>query len=163
VFAPKDQENPMNVPEQIAHEVLIEAPVERVWAMLTEAEHVRRWFAFDGAAIDLRPGGEIIMHWKEHGTYYARVERVEPPRRFAYRGSHRPDEQPRDDNATLVEFTLEPHGSGTLLRVVESGFRALDLTETEQAALAAGNVQGWSGGFAALQEYARSLTAPAAR
>ena len=153
----------MNVPEQITHEVVIAAPVERVWAMLTVADHVRQWFAFDGASIDLRPGGEIVMRWKEHGTYYARVERVEPPRRFSYRGSHRPDEQPRDDNATLVEFTLEPRGGDTLLRVVESGFRDLDLTEAEQAELAAGNVQGWSGGFAALEEYARKLSAPAAR
>ena len=29
------------VPEQIAHEIVIDAPVDRVWAIITEAEHIR--------------------------------------------------------------------------------------------------------------------------
>jgi uncharacterized protein YndB with AHSA1/START domain len=30
------------VPEQIEREIVIDAPVERAWAMLTEAEHIRQ-------------------------------------------------------------------------------------------------------------------------
>ena len=45
------------VPDQIERETVIAAPVERVWALLTEAEHLGRWFGDAGAEIDLRPGG----------------------------------------------------------------------------------------------------------
>jgi uncharacterized protein YndB with AHSA1/START domain len=37
------------VPEQIERETVIAAPVERVWALLTEAEHLGRWFGDAGA------------------------------------------------------------------------------------------------------------------
>jgi uncharacterized protein YndB with AHSA1/START domain len=143
------------VPEQITHEAVINAPPERVWAMLTQAEHIRAWFAFDGATIDLRPGGELVMTWKEHGTFHTRIEEVDPPRRFAYRWAHVSGEQPRDGNSTLVEFTLNAEDSATRLLVVESGFRELDLSDEERAELVNANVQGWSGGFTALQEYAK--------
>jgi transketolase C-terminal domain/subunit len=58
---------------QIERETVIAAPVERVWALLTEAEHVGRWFCDDGAEIDLRPGGAMVLRWTEHGTTHARV------------------------------------------------------------------------------------------
>ena len=142
------------VPEQIEREIVIDAPVERIWAMLTEAEQIQQWFAYDGATIDPRPGGALVMTWKEHGTHHARIERIEPERLFSYRWARRRDEQPGPGNSTLVEFTLTAEGSGTRLRVVESGFTALDLPESEQAESAAENVQGWSGSFAALKEHA---------
>jgi uncharacterized protein YndB with AHSA1/START domain len=145
------------VPEQIEHEVFIDAPPERVWQLITEAEHIKEWFAFDGVTIDLRPGGEFVMSWKEHGTFYSRIERVEPPHVFSYRGSIHPDQAPAEGNTTLVEFTISPKGNGTRLRVVESGFRDLALSEAERADFAAGNVQGWNGAFTALQEYLQRL------
>lgn len=151
------------VPEQIEQEVIIDAPLERVWAIITEAEHIRQWFAFDGAEIDLRPGGTLVMRWQEHGTFPARIEAVEPPRRFSYRWAHVSGDEPSEGNSTLVEFTLSPAGAGTRLRVVESGFRDLHLTEAEQAGWVADNVQGWAGGLAALQEYVARETAPVAR
>lgn len=146
-------------PEQIEHEIIIDAPVARVWAIITEAEHIKQWFAFDGAEIDLRPGGELVMQWKEHGTYHARIVRIDPERLFSYRWARLAGQQPGDGNSTLVEFTLSPEGNGTRLRVVESGFRDLDLPEAEQAEWAADNTQGWSGGFEKLREYARSVAA----
>lgn len=145
------------VPEQIEHEVFIDAPPERVWQLITEAEHIREWFAFDGATIDLRPGGELVMRWKEHGTFYSRIERVEPPRYFSYRGSIHPDQAPADGNTTLVEFTITPEGKGSRLQVVESGFRDLAKSGEERAEFVAWNIQGWRGGFTALQEYVERL------
>lgn len=147
------------VPEQIEREIVIAAPVERIWAMLTEADLIQQWFAFDGATIDLRPGGALDMHWKEHGTYHAWIEQVEPPRLFSYRWARLADEQPGPGNSTLVEFTLTPDGTGTRLRVVESGFTTLDLPEDEQAEWAAGNVEGWNGGFTTLKEHAERQAA----
>jgi uncharacterized protein YndB with AHSA1/START domain len=145
------------VPDRISHEIVIDAPPERVWQLITEADHIREWFAFDGATIDLRPGGELVMRWKEHGTFYSRIERVEPPYQFSYRGSIHPDQAPADGNTTLVEFTISAEGNGSRLRVVESGFRDLAKSDEERAEFVAGNIQGWSGGFTALQEYVERL------
>lgn len=150
------------IPEQIEHEVVVSASPEKVWEILTQAEHIREWFAFDGATIDLRPGGELMMRWKEHGTFYSRIERVEPPYRFAYRGSLLPDDHRIDKgHSTLVEFTITSEGEGSRLRVVESGFRDLAISPEEQDEYVAGNIQGWSGGFAALQDYVERLTTAA--
>jgi uncharacterized protein YndB with AHSA1/START domain len=147
------------VPDSIEREIVIEAPVDRVWNALTRAEHFRHWFAFDGAEIDLRPGGTIIMHWKEHGTYYGIIEQIEPQRLFAFRGAQTAGEAPRVGNSTLVAFTLSPEGPGTRLRVVESGFRSLEGSAKEQAEQVKANTMGWQGAFEALQAYLRRQAA----
>ena len=72
-------------PDRIEREITIAAPVERVWSILTEAEHIGGWFADAGAEIDLRPGGALTMLWARARRVRARIEAVEPPRRFAYR------------------------------------------------------------------------------
>ena len=118
------------VPDQIEQEVVVEAPVERVWAVLTEAEHIGTWFG-DSAEIDLRPGGELIVSWDEHGSYPAVVVKVEPPTFFSFRWARPAGAKPREGNSTLVEFTLSAEGERTRLRVVESGFPSLEGSEQE--------------------------------
>ena len=73
------------VPDQIEREITIEAPVDRVWDVITQAEHIGQWFGDAGAEIDLRPGGRLTCSWKEHGTVNAIVEQVDRPRAFSYR------------------------------------------------------------------------------
>jgi uncharacterized protein YndB with AHSA1/START domain len=147
------------VPDRIEREVLIAAPIERVWAIITRPEHVGSWFGDAGAEIDLRPGGVILIHWKEHGTGYGIVERVEPPRVFAWRGALLGHTDIRDGNSTRVEFTLTPEGDGTRLRVVESGFSTLDLPADEALRQAEGNVEGWRIKTAELAEYVAGVAA----
>lgn len=131
------------VTDEIEREVRIAAPVERVWALITESEHVGVWFGDAGAEIDLRPGGALSFSWSEHGTVLGRVEHVEPPHRFSYRWAAQRGVEPADGNSTLVEFTLRAEGAETLLRVVERGFASLDGDEDERARRRAGNVEGW--------------------
>ena len=131
------------VPERIEREVMISAPIERVWAVVTQPEHVGTWFGDAGAEIDLRPGGVIITHWAEHGTGYGIVERVEPPHVFAWRGALLGHTEVRPDNSTVVEFTLTAEGDQTRLRVVESGFHTLAIPADEAMEQAEGNVEGW--------------------
>ena len=133
-------------PDRIEREVYIAAPVERVWSVLTEAEHIGGWFADAGAEIDLRPGGALVMSWEQHGTTRARVEAVEPPTRFAYRWTAHhaePGAEPEDGNSTLVEFTLAPDGDATRLRVVETGFAALATGDELRTKNYDDNVGGW--------------------
>src|SRR6185437_4962433 len=72
------------VPDRVEREILIDAPPDVVWSVVTEAEHVGRWFS-DSAAVDLRPGGELILTWDEHGAVYWRVEKVDPPHFVSFR------------------------------------------------------------------------------
>jgi uncharacterized protein YndB with AHSA1/START domain len=147
-------------PDQIERETTIEAPVERVWELLTQAEHVGRWFGDAGAEIDLRPGGAMVMHWREFGSSHGRIETVEPHRRFVYRWAPFKDpggEEPAEGNSTRVEFTLTPEGDGTRLRVVESGFAALATTDEQRAANVQGNTDGWAQELGELADYARKV------
>ena len=147
------------VPEQIEREVVIAAPIERVWAVITQAEHVGRWFGDAGAEIDLRPGGAILIHWAEHGTGYGIVERVEPPHVFAWRGALLGHTEIRDGNSTRVEFTLTAEGGQTRLRVVESGFDMLDVPAEEALRPAEGNVEGWRIKMDELRDYVAGVAA----
>src|SRR5215207_1038219 len=132
--------------DRIERDVLIAAPVERVWELITTAEHLGHWFADGGAEIDLRPGGAMSLTWQRQGTVHGRVETVEPPHRFAYRWVHRRDslEEASPANSTLTEFTLAAEGDGTRVSVVESGFDALDLDEAARAELFASHARGWA-------------------
>jgi uncharacterized protein YndB with AHSA1/START domain len=148
------------VPEQIERETVIAAPVERVWTLLTEAEHLGRWFGDAGAELDLRPGGALSLSWEEHGTVRGRVVDVEAPNRFSYRWFALPETDggdPVEGNSTLVEFTLEAEGGGTRLRVVESGFDKLFAEPAKQNERAEGNRKGWASELAELADYAERV------
>jgi uncharacterized protein YndB with AHSA1/START domain len=131
------------VPNSIEREVLIDAPVELVWSIVTEPEYVGRWLS-DTAQIDRRPGGEAIFTWEAYGTTLARVERVEPPHLLALRWMD-PGRQGeiREGTSTLVELHLRADGEGTRLRVVESGFAELDGSEAGNATNAEKHGSGW--------------------
>lgn len=145
------------VPERIEREVIIDAPVERVWAVVTQAEHIGIWFGDAGAEIDLRPGGLMMIRYKEYGEGFARVEKVEPPHYFSFRSPRPGHREPVEGDCTLAEFFLTPEGNRTRLRVVESGFRTLDLPEEEQAKHAEGNMEGWRIELGHLQDYVKQL------
>ena len=150
------------VPDQIERETVINAPVERVWELITAPEHVGRWFGDAGAEIDLRPGGEMVIRWTDYGTSHARVVAVEPHTLFSYRWAPFKDpggEQPAEGNSTLVEFTLAPDGDGTRLRVVESGFASLATSEEQRAKNHASNTGGWQVEIDELADYAAKVAA----
>jgi uncharacterized protein YndB with AHSA1/START domain len=147
------------VPNSIEREVLIDAPVDVVWSIVTEPQHVGRWLS-DAAEIDLRPGGELVLRWDQLGAASGKVERVEPPHLFSFRWvTPEPDRDPsaREGFVTLVEFLLRAEGDGTLLRVVESGFASIDGSEQQNADLAARHSNGWGGFLDHLSEYASTV------
>jgi uncharacterized protein YndB with AHSA1/START domain len=113
----------MAFPDRIERTVRLASPPGDVWAALTTAEGLSAWFG-ERATIDLRPGGAASMTFAGGMTVDMRVERVEEPTVFAYtwRLPDLPDDDPR---RTYVEFTLEPDGVGTVLRVTETGFAQL--------------------------------------
>ncbi|MEV0396982.1 SRPBCC domain-containing protein [Polymorphospora rubra] len=143
--------------DHIRREIFIKATVGHVWELITRAEHVQVWFAFDGAEIDPRPGGALVHTWKEHGSFRGVIEQIDPPTVFSYRYSSVPDEDPRPGYQTLVTFTLAADGDGTRLTVVESGFDELAMGPEQQRIHLQGAADGWAGGLSALQEHAATV------
>jgi uncharacterized protein YndB with AHSA1/START domain len=150
------------VADIIERETVINAPVERVWELITQAEHLGRWFGDAGAEIDLRPGGAMALRWTEYGTTCGRVVAVEPHTRFSYRWAPFKDpsgDEPGEGNSTLVEFTLQPEGDGTRLRVVESGFASLATSDAQRQQNLTGNTEGWEFETGELRAYAEKVSA----
>ena len=144
-------------PDAIEREILIDAPPSVVWAIVTEAQHLGGWFS-DEAEIDLRPGGRMLLTWREHGTYEGRVEMVDAPRVFAFRWQTREGEF-SETNSTLVVMTLETEGAGTRLRVVESGFATLPWPDDARARYADENAKGWLTELDELRDYVAQMVA----
>lgn len=142
--------------DRIETDVLIAAPVERVWELVTRGEHVGRWFGDASAEIDLRPGGALTITWAEYGAVHGRVETVEPPHRFAFRWlvTFESDAEATPANSTLTEFTLAAEGASTRVAVVESGFDALDLEPAARAERFADHTTGWTKELGELVTYA---------
>lgn len=140
--------------DRIESETLIAAPVERVWSLVAQPGF---WVA-DKASLPgtvAREGESMVAKNPEHGDFPVRVEKVDPPSYLAYRwASAFPGEELREDNSTLVEFTLTAEGDQTRLRVVESGFAALAGSERLRDQALKGNTDGWRQELDALKDRA---------
>lgn len=93
-----------------------------------------------------------------HGAYHTVVKRAEEPSFLSYRWARDIDTEPAEGNSTLVEFNLTEVFAGTLLRVVETGFASLHVTEAEQAKAVVDNTESWQSELAQLKEYAERPT-----
>lgn len=126
--------------DRIECETLIDASVEQVWSIVAEPGV---WVADEPAGASAQEGYSTVVTG-QHGSFPVRVEKVEPKTYVAYRWVHAfPGEDLREDNSTLVEFTLTPEGSSTRLRVVESGFAALAAPEERRTQAFKDNSGGW--------------------
>ena len=106
----------------------IAAPVEKVWAAVTEAEHISRWFGraeITGRGV----GASGTLTWPDHGPVPLRVEAFDAQHTVSYRWSNddalgTPPDVLDVAHSTVFTFTLEPLQHGTRLTVVETGFDA---------------------------------------
>ena len=150
------------VPDNIEREVLVDAPPEVVWSVVTDARHVAEWFS-DAAEIDLRPGGRVVLTWHGHGTCTGHVVTLDRPHTFAFRWLRREAGEAEDQGSTLVELTLTPVGDRTRLRVTESGFPDLPWPEGAKETYVSENERGWSVELRELQEYVSAMAGRTAR
>lgn len=115
--------------DRIERSVQIDAPRSRVWRALASAEEFGKWFGADLRGQLFAPGervrGQITIPGYEHIAFDVVIERIQPESLLSYRW-HPYAVDPKVDyekeQRTVVTFTLEDAGSGTLLTVVESGF-----------------------------------------
>lgn len=108
--------------------ITIAAPIEKVWAAITEAEHIMRWFGQAAVLDEVAVGARGVFSFEGYGDFPVLIEELDPPRMIAYRWSNddargiNPDDVD-PDHSTVFRFTLDPIASGgTQLTVVETGF-----------------------------------------
>jgi uncharacterized protein YndB with AHSA1/START domain len=135
--------------DRIERSITIQAPRERVWRALSNAEAFGHWFGAKLAGQTFEPGkrtrGQITICGHEDAWFDVVIERMEPPAVFSFRWhpySVDPAVDYSQEEPTLVTFTLaEAPGNSTLLTVVESGFDKVPPHRRMEAFRM--NTQGW--------------------
>lgn len=129
----------MSATDRIEKQVLLKAPLAKVWKALTDTREFGAWFRvrLDGQfAVGRRIRGPITYPGYEHVTMDVTVETMETERLFAFRwhpAAVNPGVDYSAEPTTLVEFRLEKKPEGTLLTVVESGFDAIPAGRRDEA------------------------------
>ncbi len=140
------------MPDRIEKSIELNAPVTRVWRALTDYREFGEWFRVKLDA-PFVPGqtsrGPITWPGYEHVVWEALIEKMEPERLFSFTWAHAKSLDKASyssdytgEPTTLVEFTLEPTASGTLLRLAESGFDKIPADRRDHAYR--GNEGGWA-------------------
>jgi uncharacterized protein YndB with AHSA1/START domain len=144
------------VTDTIEREITIQAGLATVWDLVSEPG----WWVGESAAEPVRePGAVTVRRSEEWGSYPVRVEVLQPQSYAAFRwASLFRDQNVTAANSTLVEFWLTETDGGVQVRVVESGFEALDATPEQIAQGVRDNSGGWSEELASLGREAEAAT-----
>ncbi len=148
----------------IGREVHVDAPPEVVFDVVSSPEHLREWWA-DETEFAAVPGGagRIGFGDSAHGITWVQFAVVDavPPRLFSFRWTHEEGEPAASGNSNLVVFELEPAGSGTLLRMTETGFQERGWDEATVAAKYSEHVTAWDHFLPRLSAHAAKIGAGA--
>ena len=147
---------------RIEREIHVDASPEVVFEVVSRPEHLKEWWP-DDAVFEPTPGatGELVFGDRSDPAAHVPVltiVEVDPPRRFSFWWSD--DAQVAGEgNALFVTFEVEAAGSGSVVRMTESGFRergweAAVLEEAYQD-----HVNGWAHYMPRLEEYVDRLVA----
>lgn len=139
---------------RIQKQVIIQAPIARVWDAISDSQQFGRWFGarihgpFEAGArvraemsqTEVDPEVAASQAPYEGVSFDMVVDRMEPPHLFAFRWhpGAEPDEAAGDEAMTLVRFELDEVAEGTRLTIQETGFdrisaerRARDFADNE--------------------------------
>ena len=117
--------------------------VEKLWRALTQPHLIAEWLMQND--FKPAPGHRFNLRGDWGGVLDCEVLAVEPNRRLSYTWNHR-HEDAAYNLQSVVTFTLTPTGSGTHLRVEQSGFRP------DQRQAFGGANAGWRQFFAKLEQ-----------
>jgi uncharacterized protein YndB with AHSA1/START domain len=102
------------VSREVVKEALIAATPDEVWQALTDARELTQWFPAE-ARVSPGVGGAIWLSWGDGAGGEAPITAWEPGRHFQWTESRGPVK-------IAIDFHLTPHESGTVVRLVQSGF-----------------------------------------
>ena len=144
----------------IEKEIVLRAPLSRVWSAISNAEQFGQWFGmqFDGAFKAGQPiRGKFSNPKYAHLTLQMTIVDIEPESLFSYRwhpGAMDPDVDYSQEPTTLIEFRLSETADGTVLTVIESGFD--QIPEWRRAEAFRMNSGGWTSQVENIRKYVES-------
>ena len=146
--------------DRIDRTIEIDAPLDRVWRVLTTAADLAAWFHVTVES-EIAPGVELWMTSTQPGyegvRFVARIVEMTAPQRFVWQwhpGAVDPAVDYSREPWTTVTFTLEPSGKGTRLSVSETGFTEISLSR--RAKVYADNTGGWTAVIDWIRTYAEA-------
>ena len=124
-------------PDRIEREILIRAPLDRVWPLVAQPG----WWISDGdgdrsGQVRSRDGAHEVLEDPRSGRHLFEVVAMERPTRAAYRWV-----KGAQHLATVVEFALTAEPDGPRLRVVERGIASLP---GDRSGYYRDNAEGWA-------------------
>ena len=147
--------------DRIEQEITINAPLDRVWQLVSEPG----WWVPSTITepADHTPGHQVVRESEKWGRFPVEVVRVDPKNYAAFRwASQAPGSELTSANTTLVEFHVDPAGDNdqdtgaVRVKVVESGFAALDAPEPVREQQLKDNTGGWEMELGSLRERAEA-------
>jgi len=154
--------------DRIDKQIVLKAPIERVWRAIGDSTEFGRWFgvAFDGPftagrsltgrIVPTTVDPEVAQMQKpyEGMPFEFKVESLEPPRRCVF-GWHpfaiEPGVDYSQEPMTRIVFELQEVAGGTRLTITESGFDRIPLERRAKAFAA--NEGGWEHQARLIEKY----------
>lgn len=100
----------------LAHTLVLDAPLEVVWNAWTDPKALARWFPLE-AGVDLASGGWVEWRWGDL-KWKLDIEALDAPTHLRLRDLS----GPRGNHPCYIDIDLEASAGKTTLRLVHSGF-----------------------------------------
>ena len=126
--------------EKVDFRILARVEPGRVFDVLATAQGLDEWFT-QGTTLDPQPGGTLIFRWVDYGLdrytgeYHGKVLEARRPERYVFQW-----EADSGGYFTTVEIDFQPVDEGTVVHLIESGYK--DTPEGMQDLL--NRVAGWA-------------------
>jgi len=127
-------------PQQFVIEIEVPAPVHEVWQAFTTSEGLSTWL-FPNATVDLRPGGDWLVHFPGGSTGGGTIASFVPEKEMVL-NALAPDKFPTvRAERTRAVFQFEARGNATIVRLTQSGWKSGEEWTSAYEYLVAGNAQ----------------------
>lgn len=127
-------------PQQFVLEIEVPAPAHEVWQAFATSEGLSTWL-FPNATVDLRPGGDWLVHFPGGSTGGGTIVSFIPEKELVL-SALAPDKFPHvRAERTRAVFQFEARGNSTIVRLTQSGWKSGDEWTQAYEYLVAGNAQ----------------------
>ncbi len=106
---------------EFVHELEIQAPPAAVWAAISTAQELQRWFAPQCEVVP-EAGGHVLWQWGDAYRWRQTIERWQPGRHLRTRYDGPATGADGKPVPLFIDFHLAGEGGSTTLRLVHSGF-----------------------------------------